>query len=82
MRICIWSKAHTVFFLFFYRATVRTQKSDRHIVRGALRSADSPLVIDLGGSDVPMTEQVLDFSDIDSSIECVFRRNVKAEFEL
>lgn len=37
------------------------KKLDRHIVRGALRSAEAPLVIDLDGSDLTMTEQVLDF---------------------
>jgi hypothetical protein len=38
-------------------------------MRGALAGSSPPLVIDLGGGDVPVTEQLLDLHNVHAGIE-------------
>ena len=40
-----------------------------HVVTGALGGGAPPLVVDLGGGDVAMTEEVLDLADVDAGVE-------------
>jgi hypothetical protein len=48
--------------------------SNRHVMRGALRRPPPPLVVNLSGDNVPVTEQLLHFRDIDAGVEEQRRR--------
>jgi hypothetical protein len=45
------------------------QRSDRHVVRGAFGGRNPAFIIDLGGGDVAVAQEILDLADIDPSAE-------------
>src|SRR6266498_179389 len=50
-------------------SVIMALRLDRHIMRGALRSGDSPLVVDPRRRDEPVPRQVLHLLDVQAGVE-------------